>query len=92
MIMTSEVAASHNQYIENYLKTGIKKMIGTQREVTAQRKDKSTFPCVLGLSQARDSGLFCGFIRDLTSEKAAQSEIVESERLMGRILDACEHC
>lgn len=51
-------------------------MIGTQRDVTAQRKDKSTFPCVLGLAQIKDSGLFCGFIRDLTSQKAAESEII----------------
>ena len=58
MIMTSDVAGSHDQYLQNYLRTGIKKMIGTQREVTAQRKDKTTFPCVLGLSQARDTGLF----------------------------------
>ena len=48
MIMTSDVARHHDQYLKNYFKTGIKKMIGTQREVTAQRKDKSTFPCVLG--------------------------------------------
>jgi PAS domain S-box-containing protein len=91
MIMTSDVAASHNQYLQNYLQTGIKKMIGTQREVTAQRKDKSTFPCVLGLSQARDSGLFCGFIRDLTSEKAAQSEIVQGQNITLGILDACKY-
>ena len=48
MIMTTDVATHHDQYLENYFKTGIKKMIGTQREVTAQRKDKTTFPCVLG--------------------------------------------
>ena len=88
MIMTSNVAESHDQYLDNYLQTGIKKMIGTQREVTAQRKDKSTFPCVLGLSQARDSGLFCGFIRDLTPEKAAHSKIVESHTHMTQILNA----
>lgn len=97
IIMKSDIAASHDQYLQNYLKSGIKKMIGTQREVTAQRKDKSTFPCVLGLSQARDLGLFCGFIRDLTSEKAAQSEIVESHKhvkdqrsITLGILDACK--
>jgi len=88
MIMTSEVARHHDKYIQNYLKTGVKKMIGTQREVIAQRKDNSTFPCVLGLSQIRDSGLYCGFIRDLTSEKAAQAEIIESHDHMTKILDA----
>ena len=90
MVMTSDVAVNHDKYLQNYLETGIKKMIGTQREVTAQRKDKSTFPCVLGLSQTRVTGLFCGFIRDITADKAAKSEIIESYKVMTDILDACE--
>lgn len=88
MIMTSDVACHHNRYLENYLRSGIKRMIGTQREVTAQRKDKSTFPCVLGLSQIQDSNLFCGFIRDLSKEKAAQASLIESKNLLEKIIDA----
>lgn len=63
-------------------------MIGTQREVTAQRKDGSTFPVVLGLAEPQSSGLICGFIRDLTSEKAAQEELIEEQRLTTKIVDA----
>ena len=62
--------------------------MGTQRETTAQRKDKSTFPCVLGLAQIKDSHLFCSFIRDVTMEKQALSEIVSSKKYMETILDA----
>lgn len=92
IIMPAEVAASHDQYLKNYLKTGIKKMIGTQREVTAQRKDGSTFPCVLGLSEvSKDSGLICGFIRDLTSEKKILSEVEENHKLMLKIIDSSFH-
>jgi len=80
MIMTSEVATNHDDYVSRYLETGIKKMMGTQREVVAQRKDGSTFPCVLGLSKCKESGLICGFIRDLTSEKKSQAVILEKER------------
>lgn len=88
MIMPAGVAEHHNQYLNNYLRTGIKKMMGTQRETTAQRKDKSTFPCVLGLAQIEDSPLFCGFIRDVTVEKAALSALIENEQYMKTILDA----
>ncbi|KAL7500890.1 hypothetical protein ACHAWT_010391 [Skeletonema menzelii] len=92
MIMPSDVASSHDQYLQNYLKTGIKKMIGTQREVNAQRKDGTTFPCVLGLSEvSKESGLICGFIRDLTSEKQIQIEVGENHKLMLKIMDASFH-
>ncbi len=92
MIMPSEVAASHDQYLKNYLRTGIKKMIGTQREVTAQRKNGTTFPCVLGLSEvSKDSGLICGFIRDLSSEKQIQMELEEQHKLMLKIMDSSFH-
>jgi len=79
MIMPTHVAVHHDQYMKQYLETGLKKMIGTQREVTAQRKDGSTFPCVLGLSETQQSGLICGFIRDLTEEKAHQAAILEKQ-------------
>ena len=88
MIMPADVAAHHDQYLQNFLRTGIKKMMGTQRETTAQRKDKSTFPCVLGLSQTKHSHLFCGFIRDVSVEKQALLEIVGSKKYMETILDA----
>ena len=88
MIMTDDVGRQHDQYLDNYMRTGIKKMIGTQREVTAQRKDKSTFPCILGLSQIEGEGLFCGFIRDITSEKEKQSILMESTKRMEEVFNA----
>ncbi len=92
MIMPPEVAAHHDQYLKSYLKTGIKKMIGTQREVNAQRKDGTTFPCVLGLSEvSKESGLICGFIRDLTSEKQVRVEVEENHKLMLKIMDSSFH-
>ncbi len=88
MIMTDEVAAHHDQYVENYLTTGVKKMIGKQREVIARRKDGSTFPAALGLAEPQAAGLICGFIRDLTQEKAAQEEIIREQLLNSKIIDA----
>lgn len=88
MIMTDDVASNHDQYVKAYSATGIKKMIGTQREVTAKRKDGSTFPCVLGLAGTESSGLICGFIRDLTTEKAAQYALREKQEFTTKIIDA----
>ncbi len=88
MIMPPAIAEVHDGFMENYLKTGFKKMIGTLREVTARRKDGTTFPCRLGLSETKESGMFCGFIHDLTDEKAAEAEILAKKRLSEKIIDA----
>ena len=88
MIMKGDDCKHHDEYLQNYLKTGIKRMIGTQREVTAQRKDKTTFPCILGLSQIKDDGLFCGFIRDISQEKAAETKLIKNNNHMEGIINA----
>ena len=88
MIMTDDVAANHDQYVENYMTTGVKKMIGKRREVIAKRKDGTTFPAALGLAEPQAAGLICGFLRDLTLEKAAQAEIIREQLLNSKIIDA----
>jgi len=58
----------HDQYIANYNHTGEKKIIGIGREVTGQRKDGSTFPFRLGVSEIKftDRRIYTGFIHDLS--------------------------
>jgi len=88
VIMPPGIAKHHDSYMTNYIKTGTKKMIGTQREVTAQRKDGSIFNCKLGISETKESRLICGFILDVTTEKAAEAEILAKQRLTEKIIDA----
>ena len=92
MIMTDAVAVQHDQYVENYFATGVKKMIGKQREVLAKRKDGTTFPAALGLAEPKAAGLIVGFIRDLTQEKAAKAEILAKSNLTAKIIDASYDC
>jgi PAS domain-containing protein len=86
--MPDDHAAHHDKYVHNYLRTGIKKMIGTQREVMARRKDGTTFPAALGLAEPQAAGLICGFLRDLTQEKAAEAEIIAKQHFTRKVIDA----
>eukprot|EP01064_Diplonema_japonicum_P032977 TRINITY_DN6372_c0_g1_i1.p1 TRINITY_DN6372_c0_g1~~TRINITY_DN6372_c0_g1_i1.p1 ORF type:complete len:2615 (+),score=503.72 TRINITY_DN6372_c0_g1_i1:3-7847(+) len=52
LIQTPEVAAKHNQYLSTYMKTGIKKVLGTQMEVVVKRKDGSTYQGCLSPGEA----------------------------------------
>ena len=83
-IMTEQDASAHERYMEHYLETGQKKIIGIGREVMARRKDGSVFPVALSVGEASvHNGLhFVGLIRDLTEQKQAEEEALRHRELM----------
>lgn len=77
MLQPEPYHSQHDQYVRNYLQTGVKKVIGTGREVFGRRKDGSTFPLYLSISDVRFDGqrLFTGIIRDITKTKQAETQL-----------------
>jgi PAS domain-containing protein len=73
-LMPSPYREAHDDYLERYLRTGEKKIIGIGREVVGRRKDGSTFAMELAVSEVwwDDRRLFTGIVRDLTERKQAQ--------------------
>ncbi|EPZ33401.1 hypothetical protein ROZALSC1DRAFT_27730 [Rozella allomycis CSF55] len=76
ILMPQEHAIQHDQYISNYLSTGIKKVVGKTREVTAKKKDGTLFPISLSLSEVKEADfrVFTGIVRDLTRIKLEKEE------------------
>lgn len=80
----------HDGYIKNYEETGKKRIIGIGREVIGQRKDGSTFPFRLGVSEVKfsDRKIYTGFIHDLSKHKADEARIKSyTEELEDKIRD-----
>ncbi|MCX2433451.1 MULTISPECIES: PAS domain-containing sensor histidine kinase [unclassified Pedobacter] len=78
----------HDGYIQNYNETGKKHIIGIGREVRGQKKDGSTFPFRLGVSEVKfsDRKIYTGFIHDLSKEKANEEQIKSyTEKLESKI-------
>ncbi|MBL4613298.1 MAG: PAS domain S-box protein [Magnetovibrio sp.] len=80
MLMPSPFTEEHDGYLANYHQTKKARIIGKGREVVGQRKDSSTFPLDLAISEMKQDGksLFIGVVRDITERKVAEKELTES--------------
>ncbi len=74
MLMPKPFHGEHDTYLQNYLRTGKKKVIGIGREVFGRHKDGTKFPLELAVSEVRltDQKVFSGIVRDLTKRKQAE--------------------
>jgi len=79
MLMPEPYKGEHDGYINRYQHTGEPHIIGIGREVTGLKKDSTTFPFRLGVSQVQFSGrkIYTGFIHDLSREKEAEAQLRE---------------
>ena len=86
LLMPEPYKAEHDGYITNYLGTGVKKIIGIGREVSGRRKDGTTFPLHLSVSQFSADGrrYFTGMIHDLSDRKHVEEALRESERRLAQ--------
>jgi two-component system, LuxR family, sensor kinase FixL len=77
LLMPEPDKSSHDSYMQNYLKTGIGRIIGIGREVTGLRKDGTTFPFHLSISEVNllNRRVFTGFIHDITEQKLAEERL-----------------
>jgi PAS domain S-box len=79
ILMPSPYREKHDAYIERYLKTGERRIIGIGRVVVGQRSDGSTFPMELAVGEMVSGGAryFTGFIRDLTERQKTEARLQE---------------
>ena len=102
MLMPSPYRENHDRYLERYLRTGERRIIGIGRVVVGERKDGSTFPMELAIGEMKsnDKLFFTGFIRDLSERQKTearlqelQAELVHISRLtaMGEMASTLAH-
>jgi PAS domain S-box-containing protein len=83
VLMPSPYHEEHDTYIARYLATGVPKIIGTGREVTARRKDGSTFPLHLSVGKMTVDGAtkFTGILHDLSARVRIEAQLREQASL-----------
>ena len=93
MLMPADHAKAHDGYIERYLRTGEARVVGLGREVEGLRRDGSTFPAELAVSEVRfgDQLRFTGIIRDITVRKNAEQALLRADAMKDEFLANTSH-
>lgn len=85
-LMPEPYQTEHDGHLAKYRQTGQTHIIGICRELTGLRKDRSTFPLELTVSEMYVSGqrMFTGVVRDITERK-------ETDRMKEEFISTVSH-
>jgi PAS domain S-box-containing protein len=93
MLMPAPYHDEHDGYLASHRTTGLKKIIGIGREVIGRRKDGSTFPMDLAVSETilDDRRIFTGIIRDITLQKQQRHDLQQAKQAAEEASRAKDH-
>jgi PAS domain S-box-containing protein len=79
VLMPEPHRSRHAVYLERHLRSGESLVLGRLRELEAERRDGSRFPCEVWVNAVAvpsgDEALFCGVLRDITERKRGESRL-----------------
>ncbi|WP_298452138.1 MHYT domain-containing protein [uncultured Marinobacter sp.] len=81
MLMPNPHRDAHDSYLKNYLRTGVRKIIGSNREVWALHKDGHQVPVLLAIGESRLGGIstFVGFLTDISERHKMDTELRQAK-------------
>lgn len=76
ILAPSPYREEHDQYLNRYRRSGDPRIIGKDRDLEGVRKDGSTFPISLRVTELRHGGeqVFIGTVQDITRRKKSEQE------------------
>jgi two-component system sensor kinase FixL len=87
VLMPSPDRERHDGYLDRYLRTGERRIIGIGRVLTARHRDGTTFPIELSVGEAliNEDRVFTGFIRDLTERQQTELRVHDLQSVLAHV-------
>ncbi len=87
ILMPEPYSKEHDGYLQRYQATGEKRIIGVDRVVVGRRKDGTTFPMKLAVSEMNtgEDVFYTGFVRDLSEREESAARLEEAQSDLARL-------
>lgn len=95
ILMPEPDHSAHDGYIEHYLRTGERRIMGRSRIVTGLKKDGTRCPLELHVGEAEVGGekVFTGFMQDQTEKRRIEQELRQTQKIeaIGKLTGGVAH-